>query len=237
MGIRNRIACADRKTVALCGVVLVFALALALAFGFVARPAAELDALELALPVAVSASDDVVVHAAGTPVPAPGDPAAVPPAPVDVTPSPPLDSAAEAAPVAATPTTAPAQHAAAPVWALRMLEHMNRERRAVGAGPLALDGVLMGTSARNTLWMTSHFTLCHSDTCSVGARPSGYEVWAENVGYTGNDDVDELHRAFMASPRHRRNVLDPRFTRVGVGYGQGAVPGGSAWFMTVQFAR
>lgn len=45
---------------------------------------------------------------------------------------------------------------------------------------------------------------------------SGWWLLGENVGWT-NSTVDYLHRAFMASPEHRRNILDPRFTSIGIG--------------------
>ena len=43
----------------------------------------------------------------------------------------------------------------------------------------------------------------------------GWLLLGENVGWT-EGTVPQLHRAFMASPKHRRNILDPRFTSVGI---------------------
>ena len=45
---------------------------------------------------------------------------------------------------------------------------------------------------------------------------SGWWLLGENVGWT-NSSVEYLHRSFMKSPEHRRNILDPRFTSIGVG--------------------
>lgn len=42
-----------------------------------------------------------------------------------------------------------------------------------------------------------------------------WRVVAENVGY--GPDVRTVHQAFMASPEHRDNILDPRFRRIGIG--------------------
>ena len=43
----------------------------------------------------------------------------------------------------------------------------------------------------------------------------------ENIYYCseeeGAEDVPLAHHAFMASPEHRANILDSRYTRVGVG--------------------
>ena len=40
---------------------------------------------------------------------------------------------------------------------------------------------------------------------------------AENVAF-GDIDVDELFLRWMNSSGHRRNMLDPRFTRYGLAY-------------------
>jgi len=45
---------------------------------------------------------------------------------------------------------------------------------------------------------------------------SGWWLLGENVGWT-NASVAYLHTAFMRSPEHRKNILDPRFTAIGVG--------------------
>jgi uncharacterized protein YkwD len=53
--------------------------------------------------------------------------------------------------------------------------------------------------------------LSHS-TLSDGA-PSGWTKLGENVGYGG--DIDQVHTAYMNSPGHRANILDPGFTQIG----------------------
>lgn len=44
---------------------------------------------------------------------------------------------------------------------------------------------------------------------------TGWQVVAENVGR--GPSVESLHNALMNSPGHRRNILEPRFTEIGVG--------------------
>lgn len=46
-------------------------------------------------------------------------------------------------------------------------------------------------------------------------KPSGWRRAGENVGVGGS--IWSLHRAFMRSPSHRRNVLTSLYQRVGVG--------------------
>ena len=53
--------------------------------------------------------------------------------------------------------------------------------------------------------------LSHS-TLSDGA-PSGWTKLGENVGYGGT--IDQVHTAYMNSPGHRANILDPGFTQIG----------------------
>jgi uncharacterized protein YkwD len=53
--------------------------------------------------------------------------------------------------------------------------------------------------------------LSHS-TLSDGA-PAGWQKLGENVGYGGS--IDQVQVAYMNSPGHRANILDPGFTQVG----------------------
>jgi uncharacterized protein YkwD len=53
--------------------------------------------------------------------------------------------------------------------------------------------------------------LSHS-TLSDGAPPSWRKL-GENVGYGG--DIGQVHTAYMNSPGHRANILDPGFTQIG----------------------
>jgi len=46
-------------------------------------------------------------------------------------------------------------------------------------------------------------------------------TWGENVGATAakqDDPILALHKAYVASPPHRENMLNPRFKRVGLGF-------------------
>ena len=48
----------------------------------------------------------------------------------------------------------------------------------------------------------------------------GWCALAENVGTGAN--VAEIQRAYMASPSHRSNILNPRWNGMGVGYAKDA---------------
>lgn len=49
-----------------------------------------------------------------------------------------------------------------------------------------------------------------------------YEFAGENLG-EGFTNVEELETAWMDSPKHRENILDSRFTDIGVSVGDGIV--------------
>ncbi|HET9772334.1 MAG TPA: CAP domain-containing protein [Acidimicrobiia bacterium] len=52
-------------------------------------------------------------------------------------------------------------------------------------------------------------------TVGLGSKISGWQRLGENVGR--GPTLQEIQTAFMASPSHRENILDPGFTQIGVG--------------------
>jgi hypothetical protein len=52
-------------------------------------------------------------------------------------------------------------------------------------------------------------------TTNLGAKVTGWRRLGENVGR--GPSLQEIQTAFMASPSHRENILDPDFTQLGVG--------------------
>lgn len=89
-------------------------------------------------------------------------------------------------------------------------------------------GWLLGVYAqRHSRKMAREHTLAHGDLQGFLVSRHAWHFWGENVGATSSaqpDPVLELHKALLASPDHRRNILDPRFRRVGIGlYSKGGV--------------
>lgn len=60
-------------------------------------------------------------------------------------------------------------------------------------------------------------------------RRHGARTLGENVAY--GPSVREVHDALMASPSHRDNILDPRFSVIGIGI----VRGTDRWWVTEDF--
>jgi hypothetical protein len=94
----------------------------------------------------------------------------------------------------------------------------------------SVDPQLSKVASRHSSRMADRSLLYHStDLRHVVTR---WSTLGENVG-TG-PSVKSLHRAFMASPAHRDNILYPTFRHVGVG---SARRGGRLWVTVVFEAR
>jgi len=72
----------------------------------------------------------------------------------------------------------------------------------------------------------------------LGYEPN-YAMVGENIYYRSmtelpNETQDQAETAFMNSPGHRANLLQPKFTKIGVGFYR--CPSG-AWWVTQMFLR
>ena len=62
-------------------------------------------------------------------------------------------------------------------------------------------------------WMARHHTLEHNP--NLESQVHHWEEIGENVGSGGSEPP--IHRAFMNDSYHRRNILSPDYTQVGIG--------------------
>jgi hypothetical protein len=67
----------------------------------------------------------------------------------------------------------------------------------------------------------------------------GYEyiVVGENLAMGDFDDDEDLVQGWMDSPGHRANILNDRFTQIGVAVGRGMFEGRETWFAVQIFGR
>lgn len=140
-------------------------------------------------------------------------------------------------------TTRLAGEAATSVAAVEeaVLEMVNRERRRVGVGRLVLDGELSRVARGHSEDMRDRGFFDHVAPDGEGlverVRGAGvrFRRVAENVaqveGY--REPAAALHRTLMGSRLHRANLLDRRFTRVGIGVARE----GDRWWLTQVFLR
>ncbi len=80
--------------------------------------------------------------------------------------------------------------------------------------PLYVDPVLMERAQTRAEYLCAHAQWSHEGWTSSFAGMGGYV--GENLA-TGFSDATSTHQAFMASPTHRANILNPRYSHVGIG--------------------
>ncbi len=125
-----------------------------------------------------------------------------------------------AQPAAAAPTSATVEDEQ------EFVQLINNLRAGVGLAPLAVDGELTAGARSWTDTMAGQDQLAHSPDMTVGITAQ-WTVLGENVGVHGVDDLEDLFQAFVDSPAHYRNLVDPRYRYVGVGVTH--APGGKLW--------
>lgn len=139
-------------------------------------------------------------------------------------------------------TAAPRQEPPASVddCEARLLQLMNRDRRAAGVAPLAWHPGLAAVARAHSCDMRDHDFFAHVSPRSgrLAERAASahlpYARLAENIAV--NENVDSAHEALMRSPGHRMNVLDGRFTYVGLGVAFATSAGsGTRVFVTQNF--
>lgn len=96
---------------------------------------------------------------------------------------------------------------------------VNRERLARGLRPLKPDPVLMAAAQNWSSVQASKRRMYHSR--------MGY---GENVAY-GQTTPQHVHTTWMNSPGHRRNILNPSYSSIGVGVAYNGTP---YWTQTFQ---
>ncbi|BDI28030.1 hypothetical protein CCAX7_000810 [Capsulimonas corticalis] len=163
-------------------------------------------------------------------------------------------AAIPAAPTRAiTPALRPAVIQSADALEQQIIEKINVDRAARGLGALTVDPVLMRAAADHSHEMCARNYLDHhSPTPGMttpmnrylktlqdagGSAPVTLTV-GENISYCSMPadrfTADFGHRVFMNSPEHRANILQPCYTKVGLGVCRRA--NGEVW-VTEMFCR
>ena len=89
----------------------------------------------------------------------------------------------------------------------------NADRAANRLRALSSAGDLQALAQQRANQMASSGVLAHTQ--NLGSKVSNWQRLGENVGRGPN--LTDIETAFMASPAHRENILDPTFTQLGVG--------------------
>lgn len=155
--------------------------------------------------------------------------------PVTTSPTPVVAPAPAPVPVPTpTPSTTPTPSVIPPVTVLTadeqlMMDMINQQRQAAGVKPVIADLRLtaVGRAKANDMKINNYFSHTSPTYGSPWAmmQQVGITVrWAgENI--SANKSVAGSMASLMQSPGHRANILDPRFTHVGVGIAYGSAYG------------
>ncbi|WP_033217174.1 sigma-70 family RNA polymerase sigma factor [Kitasatospora phosalacinea] len=181
------------------------------------------------------AASPAVSSAAALPSPSPSP---SPSASAGGSPSPTVrEASAPAAPAvpSAPSSSAPAASAAAKRsadQAQQVLELVNAERAKAGCGPVTADAKLATAALRHSEDMAARNFFDHTNPDGAGPQQRidavGYawSGWGENIA-RGQKDAAAVMDSWMNSPGHRANILNCKFTELGVGVHLGA--GGPWW--------
>ncbi|TCC45929.1 SCP-like extracellular [Kribbella capetownensis] len=109
-----------------------------------------------------------------------------------------------------------------------VLDLTNQIRQQQGCGPLRLDSALVEAAGRHASDMVRRHYMDHTtpDGQDPGDRmaAAGYRgsSWGENIA-AGYSTAQKVVAAWMQSDGHRKNILNCRFTSIGIGYDSGQV--------------
>ncbi|WP_207644308.1 CAP domain-containing protein [Desulfolucanica intricata] len=115
-----------------------------------------------------------------------------------------------------------------------MLELVNNERKAAGLQPLASDPKLTQLARMKAQDMIDNNYFSHNSPIygspfdMMKSNGVSYRYAGENLA--GASDVNTAHTNLMNSPGHKANILNPKYTKVGIG----VVNGGPYGKMYVQ---
>lgn len=103
-----------------------------------------------------------------------------------------------------------------PAAVARVLALLNNERSGRGLPNVALRGDVSSISAPHSEAMAAKGTIWHNDAYFTAAVKTRLDARLLGENVARNTDIDDAHRRLMNSPGHRANILDGRFTVVGL---------------------
>jgi hypothetical protein len=121
-----------------------------------------------------------------------------------------------------------------------LVELTNQDRQNNSAQSLQVNPLLVEAAQRKANDMASKSYFAH--TSPEGLTPwfwfgdvgYSYKYAGENLAVNFSDSLD-VHRAWLASPTHKKNIIDPRFTEIGIATAQGVYKGRPATFVVQMF--
>lgn len=118
----------------------------------------------------------------------------------------------------------------------QVIDLTNKERVAAGLAPLSMDEPLMANAQAKSKDMQTNAYFSHTSPTlgtpfeQMKARGITYKSAGENIA-KGQTTPEQVVKAWMDSPGHKANILNAKYTHIGVGY----VANGHYW--TQQFIQ
>lgn len=121
---------------------------------------------------------------------------------------------------ATTPTTGEQTTVNNMSYANQVVDLVNVERAKEGLAPLSIDTKLESAALVRTQEIQTNFshTRPNGTSCFTvfDEQSIEYHICGENIAW-GQRMPEEVVNAWMNSPGHRANIMNPRFTKIGVG--------------------
>lgn len=123
-----------------------------------------------------------------------------------------------------------------------LVDLANKDRLEENISTLAINPLLVEAAQKkaNDMAEKSYFAHTSPDgtTPWYWFREAGYDYTyaGENLAVNFTESID-VHEAWLASPTHRKNILDQRFTEVGIATAEGFYKGRKATFVVQMFGK
>lgn len=100
-----------------------------------------------------------------------------------------------------------------------ILDETNAARAAAGLPALTADAELDAIAQSCAEWQAANGVMAHCDDFA-SKYPAGWTLAAENVA--SGQSLEDVVDAWLASPGHQANILQPETTHIGIGYAVGS---------------
>jgi len=124
-----------------------------------------------------------------------------------------------------------------------VLKYTNAERVTIGLKPLTLNKKLSNSAVAK---IDDMFTLQYFEHTSPSGKTAADLVRVENYNFQsvgenlalGDFGTDKkLVEAWMNSPLHKKNILNPKFTEIGIAVAKGTYKGDTQWLAVQHFGK
>lgn len=128
----------------------------------------------------------------------------------------------------------------AEVYPKIIVEYTNKDRATAGLSPLSVNTILEEAAELKVEDMVNNSYFAHTSPAGINPwhwfKQAGYSfVYAgENLAVNFTDSV-AVENAWIASPSHRANIMNPNFTEIGVATAKGYYQGAPTTFVVQLF--